>query len=248
MFIHKLIRGHAPQLYNPLLKIYLKLFDFNTKSLNRNLKKKLRLLESKSVFISIGTNDGFSNDPFVEWVLNSDCRAAFIEPVPEVFSKLRKNYEDVLPSCTRLTFHNIAMSEATEKTSFFAVSSNAKTELGDLAPYWVDQLGSVDRDHILKHLDGILEPYIYEFEIETTTLNDFLKSNDFSGLDVLHIDTEGCDYRIFSTLNLDLFQPKIILIEHKHLNADELIRLQATLVAHGYEIQKFRSDLLATKN
>jgi FkbM family methyltransferase len=216
--------------------------------LNRNLKKKLRLLDSQSVFISIGTNDGFSNDPFVEWVLNSDCRAAFIEPVPEVFSKLRKNYEEVLPSCSRLTFHNIAMSDVTEKTSFFAVSSNAKKELGDLAPYWVDQLGSLDRGHILKHLDGILEPYIYEFEIETTTLNDFLSSNDLSGLDVLHIDTEGGDYRIFSTLNLDLYQPSIILIEHKHLNADELVRLQAILFKYGYATRKFRSDLLATRN
>ena len=247
-FLHKLIRGYAPRVYNPLLKIYFKLFDFNTQSLNRNLKKKLRLLDSQPVFISIGTNDGFSNDPFVDWVINSDCRASFVEPVPQVFSKLRKNYEDVLPTSTRLTFHNIAMSDLTEKTSFYAVSSNAKRELGNRVPYWVDQLGSVDRDHILKHLDGILAPYIDEFEIETITLNDFLKSNDFSVVDVLHIDTEGCDYRIFRTLNLDLYQPKIILIEHKHLTADEFIRLRTTLLDYGYESQKFRSDLLATRN
>ena len=184
----------------------------------------------------------------MQWVLNSDCIATFIEPVSEVFLKLRKNYEEALPSSTRLSFYNIAMSDVTQKTTFFAVSDNAKNELGDLVPNWINQLGSVDREHILKHLDGILEPYIYEFEIETSTLDDFLESNNISKVDVLHIDAEGHDYRIFSTLNMSRYQPRIILIEYKHLDSNELKSLIEILSSNQYEITKFRSDILATKN
>lgn len=242
---HRFVRRFAPSLYNPLVKVYSRYFDFDTKRLNRCIKKKLKALPDNAIFVSVGTNDGFSNDPFVDWVLTSNCHAFFIEPVPDVFARLCRNYETKVQSSDRLTFHNIALSSQNGIAPFFAVSAEAKSALGDVVPEWIDQLGSFNRSHIIKHLDGMLEPYIYQFDIPAQTLESYIESNDLKQIDVLHIDAEGHDYQIFSTLNLNKVRPSMILIEHKHLVAREKTLLIATLEHHGFEIMEFRSDLLA---
>jgi hypothetical protein len=108
-------------------------------------------------------------------------------------------------------------------------------------------LGTFDRDHITKHLEGILEPFICEAEIETKTLSDFLREQDFEKLDVLHIDAEGHDYKVISTLDLEQYHPALILIENKHLSEEENSRLKRMLIASNYKLRQFRSDLMATK-
>lgn len=114
-------------------------------------------------------------------------------------------------------------------------------------PKWFNQVGSFDRNHILKHLNGILEPFITEIKVDTRTLNDFLLEQGFEELDILHIDAEGSDYKVISTLDLTRFKPKLILIEHKHLNPEEKNLLKIMLTKFNYQLREFRSDLMATK-
>ena len=46
-----------------------------------------------------------------------------------------------------------------ESHTFYWVGEKAATELADL-PAWWDELGSFNKNHILKHLNGRLAPYI----------------------------------------------------------------------------------------
>jgi len=247
--VHRVIRRVSPRLYNPLLSLYLRFFDFESRRIRKAIKQSLANLteESPSRFVSVGTNDGFSNDPFVSWVLTSDCEASFIEPVPDVFNALKANYQKALGFHSRLSFHQVAISNFTGTTKFYAVSPEAKNVLGETIPPWFNQLGSFDKSHIEKHLDGVLEPFIYSMDIETYSLNDFLRLNNVGKLDVLHIDAEGHDYKIIESLNMNEYQPSIILIEHKHLTPEEKLLLLAKLSNSSYKIREFRSDLLATK-
>ena len=70
------------------------------------------------------------------------------------------------------------------------------TELGDDLPFWFDQLGSFDRMHIVKHLDGAYSnAFIISEMIDTVPLHDILdKHGGQSHIDLIHIDTEGHDY------------------------------------------------------
>lgn len=231
------------------MRLYQRFFDFESLRIQKAISKHLGEIPRNASplrFVSVGTNDGFSNDPFVSWVLASDCDASFIEPVPDVFERLRTNYAQELGELERLHFHQIAISDFSGTTKFYAVSPDAKQLLGESIPPWFNQLGSFDRSHIAKHLDGVLEPFIYSLDIETLSLNDFLMTNNFEKLDVLHIDAEGHDYKVLKTINFAKFRPHIILIEHKHLESSEKEEVIEMLTSAGYSIQMFKSDLLAT--
>ena len=45
--------------------------------------------------------------------------------------------------------------------------------------------------------------------------------NQISEISVLHIDTEGYDWKILSQLDIEKHEPKFILYEHNHLSEEE---------------------------
>src|SRR5690606_24164700 len=100
---------------------------------------------------------------------------------------------------------------------FYSVKENAKNHIPNL-PCWYDQLSSFKKENILKHLNGTLEPFIEETLINGLTLDQLLQNNNVKDISLLHIDTEGYDWKILSQLNLGRFNPSIILFEYKHLS------------------------------
>lgn len=169
-----------------------------------------------ALFVQIGSNDGLQNDPLHKVLEKRESWIGlFVEPVPYLFDRLRRNYGD----SPRYKFANVAVNSG-EAATFYWVDPSAKRNIPDL-PYWYDQLGSFNRNHILNHLDGVLEPYIVSREIEGVTLADLLNREGIRSIDVLHIDTEGWDWRILSQLDLEKFDPQVVLYEHGHLRAHE---------------------------
>src|SRR6266702_2735109 len=60
-------------------------------------------------FIQIGSNDGISGDPLREFIVASaKWHGAFVEPVPQIFEKLRQNYSHLRGR--KFTFFNVAIS------------------------------------------------------------------------------------------------------------------------------------------
>ena len=72
-------------------------------------------------------------------------------------------------------------------TEFFYVSENANAGLEHGLPLWYNQLGSFDKHHILKHLDGILEPYILSERINTIPLQGIIDKHKITKVDLIHI-------------------------------------------------------------
>ena len=238
-------------MYNPLLVVYQRLFDSDTFRLRRTLGRQISELgteTSEIFFVQVGSNDGFSNDPFCDWVIRSNTHAYFFEPVPSCFSRLVANYMSRVSTSnqSRLHFFNEAVTEEESDLVFFSVSDEAQSELGPRLPYWWDQLGSFDRFHITKHLDGMLEPFIVETQVKTVSLAGFIEREGLQRIDVLHIDAEGHDFKVLSSLDFDRIKPRIILIEHKHLSESDRQSLFELLGRWGYRVRQFQSDLLAT--
>jgi hypothetical protein len=51
---------------------------------------------------------------------------------------------------------------------------------GGELPFWYDQLGSFEKRHILRHLDGALEPYIVSEAVLCVPLADVLLEHGYA--------------------------------------------------------------------
>lgn len=189
--------------------------------------------------VQIGSNDGKQGDPIFE-VLKSkpDWKALFVEPVAYLFDRLVANYG----TSPNFQFYNAAINQG-EVVPFYYVDQRAKNFIEDL-PYWYDQLGSFDRNHIIKHLDGILEPFIVEILLNGTSLGELFVKFSIKRIDLLHLDTEGHDWKILSQLDLSIMSPTLILFEHEHLSEKEKIE-SVRFLADDYHLCKFGMDVLA---
>ena len=138
----------------------------------------------------------------------------------------------------------IAVGGGPSVASFYYVDEVAKRDHPSL-PSWYDQLGSFSRQHILNHLDGILEPYIREQLVRVERLSRILRTHEIDAVALLHIDTEGADLCVLETLDFSKLRPRAILIEHKHLTSGYKYRLRKILDHNGYRIHDCGSDFFA---
>lgn len=188
--------------------------------------------------VQIGSNDGKTKDPLFDLIQkNALWKVLFVEPVPYLFKRLKANYGHD----SRFTFERLAVNDGSRQV-FYSVNEEAKNDLPDL-PVWYDQLNSFDKNNILKHLDGILKPYIEEMEIEGIRLQELLNRNGIQNLDLLHIDTEGYDWKILSQLNIRKYKPTIILYEHRHITIEER-RASLNFLKRKYRIYNIGGDFI----
>jgi FkbM family methyltransferase len=179
----------------------------------RRIRRAMAGREAVSVLV-IGANDGPSTDPIFPLMHeHPHWRGTFVEPVPYLFEKLRWNYA-ARADCT---FVNAAVSTTTGTLRFHYVSPDARKQHPEF-PTWVEQLGTFDKSIILDALEGRLEPYIVELEIEAITLAELFVRANITSIDVLMIDTEGHDWKILQQLDLLRFKPGVILFENCFLS------------------------------
>ena len=60
-------------------------------------------------------------------------------------------------------------------------------------------------------------------------------------IDVLSIDVEGMDYKVLSSLSLDVYKPKIIIIESHHRSIEEILAtdIYQLLKTEGYILRSW---------
>ena len=211
------------------------------------IKNSLNHLESVC-FVQVGSNDGRQGDPIHSLVVNNNnWNGLFIEPVPGIYKRLCENYMKCPEWEHRFIFENIAIGSKSEMTSFYHVSEQAKRDLGNRLPFWYDQLGSFDRNHIVKHLDGILEPYIVESKVHSYPLMEVMTRNNIERIDLLHIDAEGFDYQVLCQFDFVKYSPTVVLIEHLHMSHEQRMEVAEILKGNNYSIQNVGHDFLAIK-
>jgi FkbM family methyltransferase len=193
-------------------------------------------------FVQIGSNDGKMDDPLYKYVSKTEkWKGILVEPVGHLHSRLKENY------CHRksLVFEKALVSDKRRQRVFYFVSEEAKERLVDL-PFWYQGLGSFDINHILGPLGDRVRPYIVSETIEAITLQELFKRNSITKLDLVHIDTEGHDYRIFKQLDLRSNRPKVVIVEFKHLGYWECYRLIRRLRKY-YDVFSSGADLVAVQ-
>lgn len=91
---------------------------------------------------------------------------------------------------------------------------------------------------MIKKKDIIDESYI-----ETVTLDNIINNSPFKNkeIDLLNIDTEGNDFKVLKSLNLETYNPKIIIIETHLKKIDEIIKsdIYIYLIAKEYNLRSW---------
>jgi FkbM family methyltransferase len=204
------------------------------------LKHQLSQLGDNITFVQVGCHDGH-DDPVRQLAMERiGWKGVLVEAVPYIFQRLSKNYSD-----PRFKLVNMAVASQSGTVEFYHVAEEAGVKLK--LPEWFDQIGSLDRAHIVKHLGPSIEPYIRALMVPCDSLTRILEMQGVSTVDYLQIDTEGYDFEILKQLDFDRFAPRLILYEHRNLSERDQQAATSLLSSKGYETTVDGYDTLATR-
>jgi FkbM family methyltransferase len=179
-------------------------------------------------FLEIGANDGVSGDLLHHFIKKYRWRGVALEPVPDIFDKLRSTYlhdENVTPLCA-------ALGDRDGEMKFFRVRP------GPDVPSLCNELGSFSREVILSHrrLFPAIEDHLVESAVKTIRFDTLVNMFGIEKCDVILIDTEGYDYEVLKQIDFLRFQPSIVIYEHLHLDGKTKSASRELLMGLGYDV------------
>lgn len=183
-------------------------------------------------FVQVGANDGQMMDPLRKQVLKSRWRGLLIEPVPQLFEQLSRNYA---AAGSRVRPVNVAVAAQEGRLPFYHL--RAHPDLPPL-PSWAQGLGSFRRDVILSHRNRLpdLDRYLTEIAVPSLTWTGLCEHYEVERIDLLVTDTEGYDFEIIRQIDFTRWRPALIVYEHHHFTPQTRADCQALLHAQGYRL------------
>ena len=154
----------------------------------------------EKTFLEFGATDGFelSNTHMLENKLS--WKGALSEPSPQWHKSLKENRKNskIITKCI--------WKNSGEKLDFFMSEIGTYSTLNDFID---NDIKSMPANNKLRKKNGKL------ITIETISLNDVMKEY-FNNIcpSYISIDTEGSEYEILKSFNLEIYRPKLFTIEH----------------------------------
>ena len=182
-------------------------------------------------FAEIGANDGDQHDFLRPLIAKGRWRGLVVEPVPYVFERLKANYGD----SEQLILENVAVGDRDGRQRFYHLAQ-VQDHRAEGLPRWYDGIGSFSREEVLSHAEHIpdIEDRLVETEVPVATLETLCRRNGVEHLDLLLVDTEGYDWEVLRTVDLEALSPRVVIYEHYHLSAEDSGAAQADMKEHGY--------------
>jgi FkbM family methyltransferase len=181
------------------------------------------------LFLQIGAHDGKTDDKLYGLIQRHGWRGVMLEPVPYLFERLVANYA----GNPRVKFENSALASSDGTTTFYRLR-----QTDDPMPHWYDQLGTMNRDVILKHRREIpdIENYLVEERVACISYETLLRKYDVSKVDLILIDTEGSDLEVLHQIDFKRHRPQLLIYEHTHLSSSDRMAAADLLASQGYRV------------
>jgi len=186
--------------------------------------------------VQVGANDGKAFDPLRESIVEHELPGLLVEPLPDVFDELRRNYAGV----PGLIFENVAIGPEEGRRPFFRVRP------GHDGPEMWQGLGSFDRGHLER--SGVPPSEIQTCTVDVVPIRTLLEKHRITDITLLQVDTEGFDDHIVRATLESGVLPRVINYEHCHLPPRRRAALKELLVAKGYRFLESWSDTTATRD
>jgi len=183
------------------------------------------------VFVEVGAFDGVHYSNVRRLYERYGWTGLSIEPVQKNFEKLSRSYQGSGVKCVRAA--------VSDKEGELEMNVSSYPHLPD----WGSDTASLS--------GGDKERWTREYGVswkkETVvvkTLTTLLRESDFSEIDLLSVDAEGCDLAVLKSLDFSLFQPQLIIVEY----GNEREAILGFLGEQGYSLyQDNGQDLLLSK-
>jgi FkbM family methyltransferase len=190
-------------------------------------------------FVQVGANDGVRWDPLHALICKYRLRGLLVEPLPDIFEQLRRNYATE----SQLSFARCAIATEDGLRSIFRVRSDAP--VGD----WAHGIASYSRKHLITHLSDVerCEDLIEEVQVPTVTVKTLLRNHAIDRINLLQVDTEGYDFEIVEMFFGEGRLPEIINFERQHLSAKNKQESRRLLAKHGYRFVDVGMDTLGIR-
>lgn len=172
----------------------------------------------EKTFLEFGATDGFemSNTHMLENELS--WRGALSEPSPQWHKSLKENRKNskIITKCI--------WKNSGEKLDFFMSETGMYSTLNDFIDY---DIKTMSGNNDLRKKNGKL------IIVDTISLNDVVKEY-FNNIcpSYISIDTEGSEYEILKTFNLNYYRPKLFTIEHNYTENET--KIDDFLITHNY--------------
>jgi len=199
-----------------------------------------RLARSGPAFVvQIGANDGISGDPVRSFVERYRWPGILVEPLPDVFAKLERNYR----GSPQIKLENCAIGGGHELTLY-----RVRADIAERAP-WLHELASFDREVVLRHqfLLPDIANHIVEERVPSISFSALMDRHGVDRFDVLAIDTEGYDLEILKQVDFPRHRPRVVIYEHKHLSAAQQSEARTLLGEADYVTLQEEFDTLGLR-
>jgi FkbM family methyltransferase len=188
-------------------------------------------------FIQIGANDGVRGDPVFYKVRDHGWSGLLIEPLPDLFAELQRNYAGQ----PGLTFLNAAVDAVAGSRTLHRLRP------GLAVPDWAHGLPTFDRARLQKTAGelGLPADAIIAQEVPTIAWAGVLAAFGNGPCDVLVVDAEAHDIPILRAAPLARLRPRIIHFEHGCAVLADRLAWYGELIGLGYELATDGPDTIA---
>ena len=191
-------------------------------------------------FVQIGANDGKKNDPLYHRIIQYGWKGILVEPDPSNFKKLKENYSQL----EGLIFENTGIGPEHGDLPFYKINNITERE-----PGWYDQVGSFDKETFLENISfgkGLDQRVVAEI-LPVIRFDELLEKYNVLQVDLLHLDTEGFDYRILRSIDFSKYNIRMVLFESEWMTKSELKEIIRMLRDHRYRVLRCGIDYAGVK-
>jgi FkbM family methyltransferase len=201
------------------------------------LLTKVSAERSDFFFVQIGANNGLTDDPLRQFVTKYHWHGILVEPQPQVFQQLLKNYAQE----KQLAFENSAIADRDGTARLFV--ADHQDETADLTVF-----ASLKKDALIRGLDNPkaagVKVQLQEVEVPALSVQTLLAKYRITKIDLLLTDVQGYDREVVEQFLACGVKPTIILFEHCHTARPALDAFYRKLVKHGYRFNELDIDAL----
>lgn len=189
-------------------------------------------------FLQIGAMDGVSFDPIHAHVKQQGWKGIFVEPLPDMMEKLRRNYA----GCPNLAFVQAAITNYDGEIEITRIDP-AAVEQNLLPPEALGISTLLPERGVLggknlktpEHREA-LKKFQKKTKVQCLSLPSLVERLKIERLDCVFIDTEGADWLIARQLPLQHRPPRLVYLEFQHLNDAEKTASVGYFRTHGYKV------------
>jgi FkbM family methyltransferase len=195
-------------------------------------------------FVQCGANDGMSTDPIREFVLaNRGWNGIFIEPLPGLFARLRRNYR--YAARPGLEFLQVAVSGQPGTGTVWKIRDDCYRHY----PISARGMASFSKTNLTKHFPdraGTIDAELEAVEVPCLTYDQIVARYALPKVDLLVMDIEGHEPAVLaSTPLVGPTAPRIVLYEVDHIPPAEQTALVKRFRDNGYHFRSLEQDGVA---